>query len=548
MRLFCEWIINQFLSFTSQFSDLQTKLTIDMNQFFKKCLLIALTGYSFAYADVKLASPFTNHMVLQHETLVPIWGTADVGEKITVKLGKQSKTTTANADGKWMLKLDKLKAGGPYVLLVNGKNKIIISDVYAGEVWICSGQSNMDFTVAREDRYWCGVYNEAEEVKQANYPLIRVFDTDFSPRITPQTEIIGKWEVVSPQTIGHLSAVAYFFAREVQKKIKIPIGLITTAFGASTAEAWISKEALVAEPKFEKLLISFNNKLTKYTTDTAAQLAYQLALDKWKIAATKAKAEGKDELRGPKNPNPVVDQHNPYVLWNGMVNPLIPYAIRGALWYQGESNSPTASIYKDLMKTLIKDWRTQWGQGDFPFYYVQLANIGKEIEATPAKGGSEAIKREAQLQNLSIPNTAMVVAIDNANPEKMEDVHPKNKQDIGYRLALPALNNIYKVKTPYSGPIYDKMEVVGNSIKIYFKHVEGGLTIKGENLKGFAIAAEDKKFVWADAKIVGNSIIVSSAEVINPKAVRYRWGANPPISLYNTAQLPASPFRTDDWK
>ncbi|TKB96230.1 sialate O-acetylesterase [Pedobacter cryophilus] len=519
-----------------------------MNQFIKKCFLIIFTGYSCAYADVKLASPFSDHMVLQREIVVPVWGTADAGEKVTVKLGAQTKTTITKANGKWMVKLNKLKAGGPFVMTVTGKNKLSIDDVYAGEVWVCSGQSNMDFTVAQEDRYWCGVYNEKEEVAQANYPLIRVFDTDFAPNNQAQDFVKGNWEVVSPQSIGHLSAVAYFFAREIQKKIKVPIGLITTAYGASTAEAWIRKESLEKNAIFKGLLNSFDDKLIKFKADTGAKTTYNTALEKWKIAAAKAKADGKDAPRGPKNPDPVMDQHNPYVLWNGMVKPLVPYAIRGALWYQGESNSPTASIYKNLMETLIKDWRTQWGQGDFPFYYVQLANIGKEIEFVPAKGGTEAIKREAQLQNLLLPHTAMAVAIDNANPENMGDVHPKNKQDIGYRLALPALNNIYKVKTPYSGPIYQKMQVFGNTIKIYFKHVEGGLIIKGDELKGFAIAGEDKKFVWAKATIVGNEILITSPEVLNPKAIRYGWGANPIISLYNSANLPASPFRTDNWK
>ena len=258
-----------------------------------------------------------------------------------------------------------------------------------------------------------------------------------------------------------------------------------------------------------------------------------------------ARAEGKDELRGPKNPNPVVDQHNPFVLWNGMVAPLVPYAIAGALWYQGESNSPTASIYRDLMETLIVDWRKQWNQGDFPFIYVQLANIGKEVETEPATGGTEAIKREAQLLNLSIPKTAMVVAIDNADPLDMKNVHPKNKQEIGKRMVLAARAIAYGEKLTYSGPIYDKMQIKGNAIQLQFKSTDKGLICKGDKLKGFAIAGEDKKFVWAEAKIVGNSVVVSSPDIAKPVAVRYGWGSNPPTSLYNKADLPASPFRTD---
>jgi sialate O-acetylesterase len=498
------------------------------------------------FANVKLPTPFSDHMVIQHNTAVPVWGWADAGEKVTVQIGKQTKTTTANAEGKWMLKLDKVVAGGPYTITVTGKNTIVINDVYAGEVWICSGQSNMDMTVAKEDRYWCGVFNEAEEVAAADYPLIRVFDTDFTPSATLLDDVKGKWEVVSPKTIGHLSAVAYFFARDIQKKIKVPIGLITTAFGASTAEAWIREEALINEPVCKPLVDSFKNKLTRYLADSSGQVKYRADRAKWQLSADSLRAAGKTPPRGPRNPDPVRDQHNATVLWNGMVKPLVPYAIRGALWYQGESNSPTAKIYRQIMETLITDWRKQWGQGNFPFFYVQLANIGKNYDSLPAQGGNEAVKREAQLQNLSVSNTAMAVAIDNADPDDMLNVHPKNKQEIGRRLALPALAMVYGEKIVYSGPIYDKMKVDGNKIILYFKHTGSGLMAKDGDLKGFAIAGEDKNFVWADAKIEGNTIIVSNAEISKPVAVRYGWGNNPITSLYNKENLPASPFRTDD--
>ncbi|MCX6239747.1 MAG: sialate O-acetylesterase [Bacteroidia bacterium] len=496
-------------------------------------------------ANIKLASLFSDHMVLQRNKTVPVWGTATPGEKVTIDFNKQLKSTITGTDGTWSISLGKLKAGGPFVFTASGQNTVTIQDVYVGEVWICSGQSNMDFTVARENRYWCGVFNEKQEVAEANFPLIRVFDTEYSPREDLQKEVAGTWEIVSPQTVGHISAVAYFFARDLQKKLKVPIGLITTAFGASTAEAWISESALQSNPKFATLLSNFQDKINKYLPDTVVQNKYKKAYEKWVVDAAKAKAEGKDELRSPKNPNPVVDQHNPYVLWNGMVAPLVHFAIAGALWYQGESNSPTASIYRDLMETLIVDWRKQWNQGDFPFIYVQLANIGKEVETVPAKGGSEAIKREAQLLNLAIPKTAMVVAIDNADPLDMQNVHPKNKQEIGKRMVLAARAIAYGEKLTYSGPIYDKMQIKGNTIQLQFKSADKGLICKGDKLKGFAIAGEDKKFVWADAKIIGNSVIVSSPDIAKPVAVRYGWGSNPPTSLYNKSDLPASPFRTD---
>ena len=258
-------------------------------KYFTFILLLSLfVGNGFA--NVKLASPFGDHMVLQRNKLVPVWGTATPGEKVTLTFNGQKKTVVTGTDGAWSVKLDKLVAGGPYVMKVSGVNTISVEDVYVGEVWLCSGQSNMDFTVAREDRYWCGVFNEKEEVANANYPLIRVFDTDFSPREEVQKQVTGIWEVVSPKTVGHISAVAYFFARDLQKKLNVPIGLITTAYGASTAEAWISKQALEVNPEFNKLLTTFQNKLTKYKTDTAAQSKYKLAFEKWKVDAAKAKA------------------------------------------------------------------------------------------------------------------------------------------------------------------------------------------------------------------------------------------------------------------
>jgi sialate O-acetylesterase len=496
------------------------------------------------FAEVKLTSLFNDHMVLQREMKVPVWGTADAGEKITVTFSKQKINTVADANGNWKVGLAKLSAGGPYTLTVTGKNTITVQDVYVGEVWLCSGQSNMDMTVAKEDRYWCGVIHEKEEVSKANYPTIRVFDVDFTPNATPRQSVTGKWEIVSPQTVGHLSAAAYFFARDLQAKLKVPVGLVTTAYGASTAEAWISNEAMRSNPKLSFLLDSFQAKLNRYTGDTAAKTKYLAAREKWKADADKAKSEGKDPPRGPRNPDPVMDQHNATVLWNGMVAALVPYAIRGALWYQGESNGPTANIYKDIMETLIGDWRKQWNEGNFPFIYVQLANHEKLI-TDPVKNDPMVTVRDHQLQNLSIPNTAMVVAIDNADPADYGNIHPKNKQEIGKRLALAALGLVYGEKIIYSGPIFDKMSVEGNKVRISFKNTGSGLMVKGDTLKGFAVAGADKKFVQADAVVDGNSVVVSAAGLTDPAMVRYGWAKNPPTNLYNKEGLPASPFKTD---
>jgi sialate O-acetylesterase len=444
-----------------------------------------------------------------------------------------------------MIYLDKLEAGGPFMLYVKGSNEIVLSDVYVGEVWLCSGQSNMDMTVAKEDRYWCGVHNEAAELASANYPLIRVYDTDYSPRDSLQQTVGGKWEICSPATVGHFSAAAYFFARELQQKYHVPIGLITTAFGASTVEAWTSQKTLEANPKFYKLLNDYTARKQVYDTSFAAREKYQKQFAQWEKDAAVAKAEKKDAPKSPKNPDPKVDQHMPYVLYNGMVAPLIPYAIKGVIWYQGESNTSTKEIYAMQMEAMIKNWRQEFNQGDIPFLYVQLANYGKALDTVAGKGGGTTYVREQQLMNLSVPNTAMVVAIDNADDPS--NIHPKNKQAIGYRLALAAQAKAYGEQIAYSGPLYKECKVEGTSIRLLFTHVEGGLVARDNRLTGFAIAGAKGKFVWANAVIAGETVVVSHPSVAAPVAVRYGWGDNPVIGLYNKANLPASPFRTDSF-
>ena len=509
------------------------------------CLFVSTIILIQAFAKVQLASLFQDHAVLQQQALVPIWGTADANEKVTVMFGKQTKTTVTNNDGKWMVYLDKLTAGGPFILKVKASNEIILNDVYVGEVWLCSGQSNMDMTVAKEDRYWCGVNNEAAEVDKSNYPLIRVFDVDYAPRDIVQSNAGGLWEICSPKTVGHFSAAAYFFARELFIKYKVPIGLITTAYGASTAEAWTSQKELERHPQFFKLLNNYSRRKKIYDTSFGIQKKYVEQYAKWQRDSIEAKAAKKPLPKSPNNPDPKVDQHMPYVLYNGMVAPLVPYAIKGAIWYQGESNTPTKEMYADIMESLIKNWRADFKQGDFPFIYVQLANYGKSVDSIAGKGGSTTFIREQQLKNLSITNTAMVVAIDNA--DDAANIHPKNKQAIGHRLALAAEAKVYGESIAYSGPLFMEQKVEGNRIRIFFKHVNGGLVAKNNELKGFAIAGSNKKFVWANAMIDGETIILSHPSITEPVAARYAWGDNPIISLYNKENLPASPFRTDNF-
>lgn len=522
-----------------------------MNTFLKGLFLVGLMVLVLpAIAVVKPANLFGEHMVLQREKPIPVWGTAKPGEKVTVLFNTEKVKVKADKSGRWLVRLKASPAGGPFNMEIRGKkNSVLIKDVYVGEVWVCSGQSNMDMTVAKEDRYWCGVDNEAEEVAGANYPKIRVFDVDFKPNNAVQPDVLGKWEVCSPKTVGHFSAAAYFFAKELYDRFEIPFGLITSAYGASTAESWINQKHLEAHPNLKYLLDNYASKWEKFVADSAKTLpAYREQMAKYSgdLAALAASAGdvAAKKPKAPKNPDPSIDQHNPYVCFNGMIAPLFPYAIRGVLWYQGESNGPSAKEYREIMETLIADWRDEFKQGDFPFIYVQLANNGKAMQK-PVENGSMMVVREAQLQNLSVPNTAMVVAIENASDPM--NVHPKNKQEIGFRLALCARKMAYGEDIEASGPMYDRYEIKGNAIQLYFKPNKEDFVAWCDKLTGFAIAGEDKVFHWAQARFEGKSIVVWSPAVPNPVAVRYCWGTNPPASLANKDGLWAPNFRTDAW-
>jgi sialate O-acetylesterase len=368
-----------------------------------------------------------------------------------------------------------------------------------------------------------------------------MFTADWTMRDQPQSDVVGQWKVCTPENVREFSAVAYFFARDLQETLKVPVGIITSTYGASTAQAWTSREALQAQAELKPLLEKFDAARETFASDEKARAGFERATQRWEAAAEKAKAEGAKAPRKPKNPDPVQDQHNPTVLFNGMIAPVIPYAIRGAIWYQGESNAGDAKLYPLMQKTLIEDWRQRWGIGDFPFFLVQLAN---HQAPKPEPGASRlASFREAQAASLSLPNTGMAVTID-IGEEK--DVHPRNKQDVGKRLARVALAKTYGKEVEYSGPVYDSMQVEGDTIRLKFMHNDGLVAKSGEPLKQFSIAGADGKFVWADAKIEDGTVVVSSPQVSAPATVRYAWGDNPEgANLYNAAGLPAVPFRTD---
>lgn len=645
-----------------------------MKNIIRYCLLISIILFPLcSYGQVKLPRLISDGLVLQRETKVKVWGWASPLEAVNVEFSGKTFKATASKDGKWEVYLPPMKAGGPYEMNIQASNQLKIKNILIGDVWVCSGQSNMELTMRRV----APIYQE--EIAQAENAEIRYFDVpdryDFNQ---PQQDLEGgKWLMASPERVLDFSAVAYFFAKDLHAKYQIPIGLINASLGGSPAEAWLSEEALKDFPahfqeaqrfKDSALILEIEEKdrarghawytalgrrdegykqpkaswrsadfdaadwpvmtLPGYWVDTelgpvngvvwfrkeievppamkgkAAQLllgrivdsdsvflngtfvgttSYQYPPRRYEIPANLLK-EGKNTLvirvinesgkggfvedkpyqisaRGDTidlkglwhyklgaSMDPLAAstfiRWKPLGLYNGMIAPLINYSIKGVIWYQGESNANEAPEYRGLFPALISDWRQKWGQGAFPFLYVQLANF---MEAAKKPQDSKwALLREAQLKTLSVPNTAMAVAIDAG---EWNDIHPLNKKVVGERLALAAQKVAYGDKNVvYSGPLYQSMKVKGNKVVLSFTHVGSGLMAKGGGeLKQFAIAGADNKFVWAKAKIIKDKVVVWSDEVSKPVVVRYAWADNPEgANLYNKEGLPASPFRTDE--
>ncbi len=645
-------------------------------------LLVAQTRQGRAQDAAAAAKPFlhplfTDHMVLQRGIKAPVWGWTQPGQKVTVGMHGKTASATAGPDGKWMAALGPFTAGGPYTLTVNGPEKTKVEDVLVGDVWICSGQSNMEMGIAN-------VYNAADEIAKANNPNIRLFTVPKKIAGEPQETVASHWDNCTPQTVaaggwGGFSAVGYFFGRHLQETQHIPIGLIHTSWGGTIAEAWASASALRAMPDFvpqvdaveksyaemkkgggnqAKMLADWYGKNDPGTAQnwgaadfdatpwktmklpTAWELAglpdydgvvwfrkeFELPADYaakgltlhlgpiddddttfvngvqvgatrgynidrvYKVPASLLKAGrnvvavrvldtgGAGGLNGTPDqmyiataggatgqalslagdwkyqdsaplakttPVPMQTADNPNVttvLYNGMIAPLIPYGIKGAIWYQGESNAGRGMQYRTLLPTMIKDWRSRFGVGEFPFFIVQLANFTPVVDQPIQEGWADL--REAQLLTAeTLPKTGIAVALDIGDAG---DIHPKNKQEVGRRLGLSADAIAYGDKVEYSGPLYRSMKVEGDKIRLTFDHLGGGLVAKGDGLlKGFAIAGTDGHFEFADAKIDGDTILVSSPKVPNPTAARYAWANNPIANLTNKAGLPASSFRTD---
>jgi len=628
-------------------------------------LLMVLLLAACAGPDATNIQPhqlFTDRAVLQRDTEIPVWGKADPGGTLEISLAGNTQQIKVNEEGYWQAEFPAMEAGGPYVMEITGGDaSIVLEDILIGDVWLASGQSNMEWPLQAQ------VDNYEEEIAQADYPEIRLFSVERNTSYEPLQDLdTGQWQITSPETIGDFSAVAYFFGREVQQEIGVPIGLIKSAWGGTPAEAWTSEEALMDMQEFEEELQSmeeapqsmemlrkerdsilaanaledsyspdfntddwdemelptawesvsqelssfngfvwfqkeislpasvadeglalhlgsiddaditwFNGEKIGETRGYNTPRAYQVPASAVQAGTNTITVRVQDnggnrgftgsademylEQNGERlevsltgnwhyeagNALPEVSNQprQPAVLYNAMINPLVPYKIRGVIWYQGESNAGRPEQYQTLFPLMIEDWRTQWDMGDFPFLFVQLANF-----ITGPPGNNDwAYLREAQAMALDLDNTGMAVTIDIGDSL---DIHPRNKQDVGRRLALTAFKVAYGMDNAYSGPLYESMRVEGDSAVVTFKEVaEGLMVVPGEKLQGFTIAGEDRQFYQATARIISeNEVSVQSPQVNNPVAVRYGWANNPKTNLYNEAFLPASPFRTDDWE
>jgi sialate O-acetylesterase len=496
-------------------------------------LALSFVAFAPAFAAVKPNALFSDHMVLQSGMAVPVWGAADPGEKVTVTFNGQTKSATADAAGKWTVRLAVLKAGGPFEMTIagsKGEAPIVVSDILVGEVWLASGQSNMEFNVSAKGHPPYGLIDEGKEIAAANFPQLRMFTVKQNKSHDPQTDEVGTWKICTPQTVPDFSAVGYLFGRDLNQELNVPVGIVLSAYGASTAEAWVPRPALASDPKLKPMLDKFDARYDYFKAHPTANDADAPPAPQ----TINARAARPGPLR-----DPVSDQHQPTILFNGMIAPIAPYAIRGAIWYQGESvvGGPSGlMLYGHVMDTMIAQWRKLWGEGNFPFFEVQLPGQ-QNVSNNP-------LIREQQAQILSLPNTGMAVVLDTS---EAHNVHPKNKEPLGYRLELLALAKAYHWDVEYTGPVYQSMKVEGNAIRVTFTHA-AGLNARGGTLHWFQIAGADQKFVDADAKIDGDSVIVSSPSVPKPVAVRYAWDNYPnTANLYNASDLPAPPFRTDTW-
>jgi sialate O-acetylesterase len=493
-------------------------------------LLVATLLHSLAIsvrADVTVPALLADHMVVQRGLPVHVWGMAAPHEAVSIAFRGETKAGTADDDGRWSIYLSPGAAGGPFDLSIKATNTIVLHDILVGDVWVASGQSNMEFPMT-------GLVNAQTEITAAQYPKIRLFLVKHKPADYPLENVESKgWAACTPESAADSSAVAYFFARNLQQKLGVPIGLIESSWGGTAAESWTSLHTLGADAALMPVFSARAKMVDEQSTNVLRQQREEVEFQK---AVEQAKADGKP-LPGPQW-HPDFAAWAPAALYNGMIAPLTPFAIRGVIWYQGEANaSPErASLYARLFQTMIRDWRNSWGEGDFPFLFVQIANWNTE----PGELWPDV--RNAQRQALALRNTGMAVTIDIGDPN---DIHPKNKQDVGLRLSLAARAITYGEKVEWSGPLYRQIAREENALRVWFDHANG-LMAKGATVTGFEIAGADGKYSAADAKIEGTSVVVSSAAVPAPVSVRYGWAPNPNCNLFNKEELPASPFQAPE--
>jgi len=504
----------------------------------KKLLLpfILLVFAASANSNIRLPDVIASSMVLQQKQNVPIWGFADPGETVTVSFAGQKKTTVADASGKWRVDLGKFSANAtPQTMTIAGKNTVELKDILVGEVWLVAGQSNMQ-RLLRETA------NGDAVQAAANHPDIRLFNVRREVGFKRTGKPIAEWVACTPQSVAEFSAAGYYFAVELQKELKVPIGMINSSWGGSQAEAWTPVAYLNASPDLKPTVD--RTELWNRTREQV-RVDYAAAIETWRKKSDEQKAAGARPSPSPGVPDALRDYRIASSIYDGMIEPLMPFAIRGAAWYQGESNEDRAEQYNLLLPTMIRAWRERWGEGNFPFGIIQLPNY-HAVKPDPDFTGWSFI-REAELRtSLNTINTGLIVTIDIG---EANDIHPKNKLDVGKRMALWALKDVYGHKL-VDAPVLKAAAIEGSKIVLTFDHVGSGLKIRdGDKLDEFAIAGDDKKWYWADARIVGkNKIEVSSASVTAPKAVRYAFNTNPKHpNLTNDSGLPASPFRTDGW-
>ncbi|QIL37891.1 sialate O-acetylesterase [Pedobacter sp. HDW13] len=478
------------------------------------------------HANVKLPAIIADQMVLQQQKAVSIWGWADPGEIVHVNGSWDHRQLRVKADskGEWLVLLKTPKAGGPYRLTINGKNQLEIKNVLIGEVWLCSGQSNMEFPLQKKTAWKTGVLDYENEIIKANYPQIRMFTVTQTVAQSPQKNVTGNWESCNPATAGNFSAVAYYFAVTLTKKLNCPIGLIHSSWGATPAESWVKKQTLENNADLSAILTDYNKEVDQYKNKLEV---YEKTLTQWKRQADTA-------IAVPKKPiEPAQSQKSATKLYNGMIAPLIPFTIKGVIWYQGEANTNRAYQYRKLFPELIRSWRKD-RKSKFPFYFVQIAMHYKQLPEI----------REAQLLTLrSVPRTAMAVITDVSDSL---DIHPRNKEVPGRRLGLAALSKTYHLSGPnFSGPIYRSMKINADTIILRFKYAEGLVVKDSDKLAAFTIAGSNHSFLPAEAVIKGDEIWVFSKLIKKPVAVRFAWENYCRPNLFNAAGLPASPFRTD---